>query len=90
VVAEPPKIMDQDLSLIVLVSQQEMVHWQSKQAKLQMDLTQTTQKVESKLLECKESYKRQLETITKQKEEDIKDLKRRHDALEHQKEKQAR
>lgn len=60
---EPPKIMDSELSQIVLVSQQEMNLWQRKQAKLRLDLDQTKQKVESKLKECKSSYDLQLKEI---------------------------
>jgi hypothetical protein len=72
--SEAPKIMDPELSQIVLVSATEMELWQQKQNKLQQDLSQTTQRVNSKLLECKASYKLQLEEIRRQKELDIKDL----------------
>ena len=63
--SETARIMDPDLSQIVLVSQVEMEQWKSKQAKLKSDLSQTTQKVESKLQECKQSYKKQLEEISR-------------------------
>lgn len=63
-----------------------MEQWLSKQQKLKSDLEQTRQKVESKLLECKDSYKMQLDEIRRQKQLDINDLQKRYSDLAWQKE----
>jgi len=62
-----------------------MEQWLQKQAKLRHDLEQTRQKVKAKLLECKHSYKVQLEEISRQKELDIQDLQKRYSDLARQK-----
>lgn len=87
---EQPRVTDPHLDQIVLVSQNEMEQWLLKQAKLRYDLEQTRQKVKAKLLECKNSYKIQLEEISRQKELDIQDLQKRYNDLARQKEIQER
>lgn len=82
---EQPRVTDPELDQIVLVSQNEMEQWLHKQAKLRHDLEQTRQKVKAKLLECKNSYKVQLEEISRQKELDIQDLQKRFNDLARQK-----
>ena len=81
-----PHLMDPDLINIVLVRQKEMDEWLLKQTKLKQDLELTRQKVETKLVECKLSYKNQLEEIGRQKELDIQDLQKRFKDLSWQKE----
>jgi len=62
-----------------------MEEWLQKQNKLKTQLDTTRQKVESKLQECKQSYKLQLDEISRQKELDIKDLQKRYKDLSWQK-----
>ena len=86
VIVDPPKLMDPELCDIVLVKRDDMESWLSRQAKLKQDLDQTQQKVVVKLEECKTRYRLQLADIAAQKEVDIKDLQKRFDALDYQKE----
>jgi actin-related protein len=57
---------------------------------LQADLDATKIKVEAKLQDCKRRYKLQLAEISKQKELDIEDLRKRYSDLQWQKDLQER
>jgi hypothetical protein len=68
------KIMQPELANIVLVKQEEMEKWFSKQNQLKSELDGTKRKVDAKLDEYREGYNEQYNQIADQKDRDIKDL----------------